>query len=162
MKAYEIVPHCLVEAAKLKGYPGIILQLNLAAYRLARTIGVDGVYSTTIVATRGITAGSGFAPSELRVLKLDLINAPQAPWANIIVSKVYVDDLTLVVSGLPEKVIRDMVQAIDFAVHVLENFMLMQVSAQKSKAVASKPSITQAVVNATASDRTSTARVAKR
>ena len=61
VKAFETVPHwVLVEAAKLKGYPGIILQLCLAAYRLARSIGVDGVYSRTIVATRGITAGSGF------------------------------------------------------------------------------------------------------
>ncbi len=79
VKAFEIVPlWVLVEAAKLKGYPAIVLQLSLAAYRLLRTIGVDGVYSRTIKATRGITAGSGFAHSELRVLLLDLINALQA------------------------------------------------------------------------------------
>ena len=95
VKAFETVPHwVLVEAAKLKGYPAFMLQLSLAAYRLLRTIGVDGVYSRIIKATRGITAGSGFATSELSVLMLDLINALQARWANIIVTKVYVDDLT--------------------------------------------------------------------
>ena len=149
VKAFETVPHwVLVEAAKLKGYPGIVLQLSLAAYRLKRTIGIDGVYSRTIVATRGITAGSGFATSELRVLMLDLIYALQARWAGIIVTKVYVDDLTLAASGLPQKVIRELAQAIDFAVHVLEDSMLMKVSAKKSKVVASKPSIASAVVNA--------------
>ena len=58
---------------------------------------------------------------------LDLINALQARWANIIITKVYVDDLTLAVTGLPQRVIRELAQAIDFAVHVLEDFMLMQV-----------------------------------
>ena len=87
VKAFETVPHwVLVEAAKLKGYPIALLKLSLAAYRLARSIGVDGVYSRLIVATRGITAGSGFATSELRVLMLDLIFALQARWANIIIT----------------------------------------------------------------------------
>jgi hypothetical protein len=92
---------------------------------------------------------------------LDLINALQARWANIIVTKVYVDDLTLSVTGLPQKVIRVLAQAIDFAVHVMEDSMRMQVSAKKSKVVASKPSIALAIVNATVSVRTSTARLAK-
>ena len=114
VKAFETVPHwVLTEAAKIKGYPIAILRLSLAAYRLARSIGVDGVYSRLIVATRGITAGSGFATSELRVLMLDLINALQARWANIIITKVYVDDLTLSIAGLPEKIIRELAQAIN-------------------------------------------------
>ena len=142
VKAFESVPHwVLVEAARLKGYPIALLKLSIAAYRLARSIGVDGVYSRLIVANRGITAGSGFATSELRVLMLDLIFALQARWANIIIVKVYVDDLTLSVTGLPQVIIRELSRAIDFAVHVLEDAMLMKVSAKKSKIVASKPSI---------------------
>ena len=43
----------------------------------------------------------------------------------------------------------------------IENPMRMQVSAKKSKVVASKPSIAQAIVNATVSDRTSTTKLAK-
>ena len=113
VKAFETVPHwVLAEAAKLKGYPIALLRLSLAAYRLARTIGVDGVYSRLIVATRGITAGSGFATSELRVLMLDLIFALQARWANIIITKVYVDDLTLSITGFPQTIIRELASAI--------------------------------------------------
>ena len=62
----------LVEAAKLQGYPIAILLLSLAACRLRRAIGVDGVFSRTIVATRANTAVSGFATSELRVTLLML------------------------------------------------------------------------------------------
>ena len=92
---------------------------------------------------------------------LDLINALQARWANIIITKVYVDDLTLSIAGLPGKIIRELAQAIDFAVHVLEDAMLMQVSAKKSKVVASKPAIAAAVIKATNSDRTSIATISK-
>ena len=89
VKACGTIPHwVLVEAAKIKGYPIAILQLSLAAYRLARTIGVDGVYSRLIIATRGITTGFGFATSELRVLMLDFVIALQARWANNINTKV--------------------------------------------------------------------------
>ena len=81
----------------------------------------------------------------------DLIYALQARWANIIVTKVYVDDLTLAVTSLPQKVITELTQAIDFVVRVLEDAMLMQVSAKKSKVVAS---IAQAIVSATVSSET--------
>lgn len=138
-----------------------ILRLSIAAYRLCRAIGVDGVYSRFITANRGITAGSGFATSELRVLMLDLIRVVQARWANVVFTKVYVDDLTLSVSGQPQKVIRELAQAIDFAVHILEDSMRMLVSAKKSMVVASKPSIAQAVVEHTSNDRVSMARRAK-
>ena len=119
------------------------------------------MYFRLITAHRGITAGSGFATSELRVLMLDLIRAVQARWANVVFTKVYVDDLTLSVSGQPQKVIRELAQAIDFAVHILEDRMLMLVSAKKSKVVASKPSIAQAVVEHTSNDRVSMAKRAK-
>ena len=90
VRAFETVPHrVLVEAAKKKGYPMAILRLSIAAYTLCRAIGIDGVYSWLITATRGFTAGSGFATSELRVLMLDLIRAVQAGWANVILTKVY-------------------------------------------------------------------------
>ena len=42
-----------------------------------------------------------------------------------------------------------MAEIIDFVVDVLENGMRMQVSAKKSRVIASKPSIAQAIVEAT-------------
>ena len=80
------VPHCLLAAAAVaKGYPLVILRLSLASYRLARSVGIEGNYSRLIVACRGITAGSGFATSELRVLLLDVIIELEGRWAHILV-----------------------------------------------------------------------------
>ena len=81
VKAFETVPHeVLVQATHAKNYPLPILHLCLAAYRLSRTIGVDGIFSRTVVATRGITAGAGFAALELRLLLLDLMIILEKKW----------------------------------------------------------------------------------
>ena len=54
VKAFETVPHhVLVMAALAKGYPLWVLHLSLAAYRLVRSIGIDGVYSRQLTACRG-------------------------------------------------------------------------------------------------------------
>ena len=46
VKAFEMIPHCLlVRAARKHGFSLKVLRLSLAAYRIARTIGVDGVFS---------------------------------------------------------------------------------------------------------------------
>eukprot|EP00973_Karenia_brevis_P042842 5930667-Karenia_brevis.AAC.1 len=59
VQAFQTIPHSLLAAAaQAKGYDLAILRLSLAAYRLQRSIGIDGVYSHTVCATRGITAGS--------------------------------------------------------------------------------------------------------
>ena len=73
-KAFEMVSHAkLVQAAKKRGYPLSLLRMSLEAYRLNRTVGIDGVYSRIVEPTRGITAGSGFATTELRLLLLDVM-----------------------------------------------------------------------------------------
>ena len=75
VKAFERVPHDhLVRFAKKSGYPLVLLRLGMAAYRLLRRVGVDGVYSREVVATRGITAGSVFATVELRVIMLEIFD----------------------------------------------------------------------------------------
>ena len=62
VKAFETVPHeVLARAAERAGYNMVILRLSLAAYRLLRVLSIEGVFSRLIKATRGITAGSGFA-----------------------------------------------------------------------------------------------------
>ena len=69
VKAFETVPHAiLARSAIALGFPAALIRLSLAAYRLARALGVDGAYSKLIVATRGITAGAGFATIELELL----------------------------------------------------------------------------------------------
>jgi hypothetical protein len=57
VKAFETIPRdLLVKAARQKGYSIVILRLSLAAYRLWRAVGIDGVFSRKIQAARGITA----------------------------------------------------------------------------------------------------------
>ena len=69
--AVETVPHdVLVQCAPAAGYPLMLFRLCLEAYRLKRVVGVEGIYSKQIVATRGITTGAGFADLELRILLL--------------------------------------------------------------------------------------------
>ena len=121
VKAFETVPHVvLVKAAHDKGYPLVLLRLCLAAYRLERAIGVDGIFSRRVTATRGITAGAGFAALELRLLLLDLIVVLQRKWAPELTIQLYVDDLTLAMRNAPEELIRKMIIITNFVVLFLE------------------------------------------
>ena len=75
VKAFEQIPHehSVVVAVK-HGYDLCFLRLSLAAYRLTRAIGIDGVYSRSIVAVLGITAGSVSATAELQLLMRDVVH----------------------------------------------------------------------------------------
>ena len=108
--------HVLVAAACVKGFNLVLLKLSLAAYRSSRSIGIDGAFSRCVRATRGITAGSGFATSELRLLLLDTMQAIQERWGASIVVKLYVDDLTLAACGLPQLIINLIVRVVDFVI----------------------------------------------
>ena len=117
VKAFEMIPHDLIiAAARKKGYPLAALRLSLAAYRLKRTISSDGSYSRLVTASRGITAGSGFATTELRLLLHDLVLEIQQRWpeeeGNDV--KLYVDDLTVTVTGDAQKVGDRIAEITDF------------------------------------------------
>ena len=135
----------LASAAAAKGYPVQILRLSIAAYRLQRSIGIDGIYSRTIVATRGITAGSGFATSELLLLLMDTMVELSRGWVGVLTFKLFVDDLTLAACGLPQHVVSVMVAAIDFVIDQFETVLCMEVSAKKSKVLAGRPAIALAI-----------------
>ena len=80
-KAFETIPHGkLVATAHKFGYNLALLRLSLASYRLPRTIGCDGVQSAYLQATRGITAGSGFATTELRILMQEVVVGTHRAW----------------------------------------------------------------------------------
>jgi endonuclease/exonuclease/phosphatase family metal-dependent hydrolase len=137
VKAFETVPHgILVECAKECGYNLTILRLSLAAYRLVRSLGVEGVFSRLIQATRGITAGSVFATTELRVLLHKMMLRIRAKWGDRLRSKLYVDDLSLsaVGHGLPLALLQAEVS--DFVVWYFETILKMIVSVKKSVVLA--------------------------
>ena len=99
------------------------------------------MYSRLLVAIRGITAGSGFATTELKVMMIDLVNMLQGRWASMLTTKVFVDDLTLAVTGWPKYVMGTFAVVSDFVVEAMEDGMRTQVSAKKSRAIASKPQL---------------------
>ena len=138
VKAFEMIPHHHIAAAAQKhGYSPWLLRLSLAAYRLQRVIGVEGLYSRPIVASRGITAGSGFATPELRVLLLDVIDNACSlyPWIGL---AVYVDDMTVYKRGTSHhSVATQVVLMTDDLITSLQDEYQLEVSAQKSYVVAS-------------------------
>jgi hypothetical protein len=75
VKAFERVSHTgLRDAAVRWGYPLWALRLSIAAYRLNRRVSINGILSRVVVACRGITAGSTFATTELRLLLLTALD----------------------------------------------------------------------------------------
>ena len=75
VRCFEVVQHHeLIRSAHRNQYSLHLLRVALAAYRLKRTVGYDGLFSSFVVATCGITAGSGFACTELRVLLVDVMD----------------------------------------------------------------------------------------
>ena len=138
-----------------------ILRLSLAAYRLARSVGIDGIYSRLVRACRGITAGSGFATSELRVLLIGTMEELQSRWATVLTVKLFVDDLTLAACGLPQQVVAVLVEVVDFVIARFEDDLRMEVSAKKSKVLAGRPAMALAVATRVATKKLGPARQAK-
>ncbi len=98
-KCFERVPHeALVREAEAVGYPLRVLRLALAAYLLPRTVSISGVHSRQLTAERGITAGSGLATAELRVLLIRLLDRIAREFPQVGLTE-YVDGTTLVATG---------------------------------------------------------------
>ena len=144
VKAFELVDHReLALAAKRHGFSLKVLRLSLAAYRIARSIGIEEVYSGTVTANCGITAGSGFATNELRILLTDLLYDLRRLWPASL--KLYVDDLTIAAKGEPAQVASILSQATDYAVGAFTKLGL-KVSKAKSNAVASSNALRRTIV----------------
>ncbi len=145
VKAFKTVSHReLAEACIRLGYPPALLRLSLAAYRLLRAVGVDGVFAEAVQATRGITAGSGFATTELRLLLIELIWELKRHYGEGLAIKLYVDDLTLAVTGKKGQCLKLLDGAVRHAIDFLQERRGMEVSAKKSVALAGRPKIAKA------------------
>ena len=161
-KAFETVRHdILIDAARASGFPMGLLRMSLASYRLKRVVGVDGTYSRTIQATRGITAGSTFASTELRLLLNRMVKESVNYWAGRVMMTLYVDDLTISVRDAAGNAARTLAVAVDHAVKVLQVDLQMTVNTVKSKVVASKPSLAVKYAAATTSKAITPARWSK-
>ena len=146
VKAFEMIPHHHIWAAAIKHNFNLwVLRLSLAAYRLARAVGINGMYSRCIVAARGIAAGSGFATTELRILLLDVVDSTYVLWRAIRLT-LYVDDITLECEGSTVEFVVGMVKgATDHVVNMLQDDLDLEVSTKKSVALASLPSMAKSI-----------------
>ena len=93
VKAFDRVPLWLLirEAIALR-YPLILLRLLVATYLLQRVLRIGKVVSYTLVAWRGITAGSGFATTEMRLILIRCIDAALILYPQV-TPTLFVDDL---------------------------------------------------------------------
>ena len=123
MKAFETVPHAkLIELARQHDYPLETLRLALAAYRLPRILCIDGIASQLTAASRGITAGSGHATTELRLLLLGLVEQLAdciRQSNNQLQASVYVDDVCVEAAGnrADGSAARDVASAVEMVKH---------------------------------------------
>jgi hypothetical protein len=108
VKAFDRIPQWLLvqEAAEL-GYPLKILRLSIAVYKLVRVVRIGGVVSKTILAWRGITAGSIFATTEMRVILIRVMDAATKmfPRVNPVL---FVDDLAAEMMGPPKHIVQQL------------------------------------------------------
>ena len=118
-KAFDRIPHHrLVEAARQWGYPLQLLRLSLKSYRLARIVGVGGVYSAPLLPTRSMTAGSVFATRELRALLIGIFDQSYRMFP-MIEQTLYVDDATIECIGTQQVVEQTVLGATRFICQAL-------------------------------------------
>ena len=161
VKAFEKVPHdVLVRSAVKHGYNLWLLRLSLAGYRLPRSVGVDGTYSRTVVAVCGITAGSVFATTELRVIMLDAIDHTYRLWQSVVLS-VYVDDCTLEHDGYGVAPVAVVAGATDTLVTYLEDELHLEVSIVKSVTTGSSLALARRTARMTLTRKVKAVRSAK-
>ena len=131
VKAFEKVRHdVLLDAATRHGYCLWTLRMSLAAYRCPRSVGNDGFYSRCIIATCGITAGSGHATIELKCLLLDMVQDGYLLFRSITFTY-YVDDVTIETSGCKDYIHARHGAAVGFILQAFRKIHL-EVSAAKS------------------------------
>ena len=148
MKAFEKVPYVhIIRAAIKHGYCLWTLRLSIQAYLSPRMITIDGICSRLIYAARGMTAGSGFATSEMRCLFIDVCDAAYALCPSITLT-LYVDDLAIEACGSASFVVSELTKATDFVTATLEDELQLEVSTKKSVTVGSNPMIAQRVASA--------------
>ena len=111
VKAFERIPHWfLVQQAATYGFNIVLLRLSVAAYKLQRAVGVEGVYSALLVAQRGITAGSVFATIEMRIVMIEALDRVVACCPCVRLT-CYVDDVSLEMVGTTDRIGQRLPQA---------------------------------------------------
>ena len=105
VKAFYYVPHwVLIREGLALGYPLWLLRLSIATYKMSRVLRVRKVVSGLVWAVRGMTAGSGFATTEMRVVMINLVEKALQAHPSV-TPTVFVDNLAAQSAG-PDKWIK--------------------------------------------------------
>ena len=161
VKCFEKVPHHVVwRAAKKHRYSLWILRLSLASYRLPRAVGVAGVFSRLITPCLSITAGSGFATTELRIILLDVVDDAHRLWPSVNLT-LFVDDLTVDAAGDALSVVSMVAGVTDHVVKHMQDDLLLEVSTKKSVVLAGRASIASIISYASCTGKLSPVRSTK-
>jgi hypothetical protein len=108
VKAFERIPHhVLVREAAALGYPGYMIRLAVATYRMRRVLRVGDAISQEVIAVCGITAGSGSATTEMRVTMIRIIDRALIVHP-VVEPTLFVDDLADEVAGSPRWIRRQL------------------------------------------------------
>ena len=108
VKAFDRIPlWLLVREAIALGYPLRVLRLSVAVYKLSRVIRIGGVVSHSVVALRGITAGSGFATSEMRLIMIRVVDTAVRLFPRVNPT-LFVDDLAADMTGPSNHVVEQL------------------------------------------------------
>lgn len=160
VKAFERIPHhVLVREAVRLDYPLWLLRLSLATYKLERVLRVDRAMSERIVATRGITAGSGLATAEMRLVMIDIVDSALRCHPSV-TPTLFVDDLSAESMAGTLHVLKHLV---GFTRHVCRRVAAdgMEVSATKSICTASSEKLGRGIADDLADCRIPFARMVK-
>ena len=123
VKVFDRIPHWLiVKEAVALGYPLWFTRLSLQAYMLKRIIKIRNVVSTEVHAYRGITAGSGTATSEMRLVMIRIILRAKKAYPTVVPS-CFVDDLSAEMTGPDDYVLRELA---GFVKHVARSFVELE------------------------------------
>lgn len=99
VKAFDRNPfHILAKEARRHGYPMWLARLVVATYRLHRSMRVGEAYSDAVLATRGMTAGSGSATTEMKIVMTDIISNALSVFT-LVCPCLFVDDTSMDVVG---------------------------------------------------------------
>ena len=83
------------------------IRLSLQAYKLKRVIKIRDVVSKEVQAYRGITAGSGSATTEMRLVMIRMIPKTQKAHPSVVPS-CFVDDLSAEMTGPDDHVLTEL------------------------------------------------------
>ena len=102
------MPTYLLREAIKHSYPLWLLRLSLDTYRLFRVVRIGTAISREVQACRGITAGSGFATSEMRLAMLTQSDDAHEAHPTVIPTA-FVDDVACELAAREEALMKHLV-----------------------------------------------------